>query len=186
VKWISQFGAALELALLRGPWNSEIQMMTIRIGFASWQILTPELQDQFKRAIYNQAHWKLAQQKAQLALMVKAFNRPELACLLEHPARRPARRLNRCGGDASLCRLCEIQARARIALMVMALAGICMLKSTVLWISSQHRARLTPNAVPRIKGSLRRRRAERAWNLQGQSTSPPRPIQYARFRKDLK
>jgi hypothetical protein len=79
----SQFGAALELALLRGPWNSEIQMMTIRIGFASWQILTPELQDQLKRAIYNQAHWKLAQQKAQLALMVKAFNRPELACLLE-------------------------------------------------------------------------------------------------------
>lgn len=79
----NQFGAALHLALLRGPWNSEIQMMTIRIGFASWQILTPELQDQFKRAIYNQAHWRLAPQKAQLELLVKAFNRPELACLLE-------------------------------------------------------------------------------------------------------
>ena len=79
----NQFGAALELALLRGPWNSEIQMTTIRIGFASWQILTPELQDQFKRAIYNQAHWKLAPQKAQLELLVKAFQRSELACLLE-------------------------------------------------------------------------------------------------------
>lgn len=78
-----QFGAAIKLALLRGPWNSEIQMTTIHIGFASWQILTPELQDQLRRAIYNQAHWKLAPQKARLELLIKAFNRPQLACLLE-------------------------------------------------------------------------------------------------------
>ncbi len=78
-----QFGSALKLALLRGPWDSEIQMTAIHIGFASWQILTPELQDQLRRAIYNQAHWKLAPQKARLELLIKAFNRPELACLLE-------------------------------------------------------------------------------------------------------
>lgn len=79
----SQFGAALELALRLGPWNSEIQMATIHIGVATWQILTPELQQQFKRAIYNQAHWKLAPQKARLELLIKAFGLNELKCLLE-------------------------------------------------------------------------------------------------------
>lgn len=77
------YGAALRLALLRGPWNSEIQMLTIFTGLASWQILTPELQDQFRRAIYNHAHWKLAPQKAQLDTWIKSIRRPELACLLE-------------------------------------------------------------------------------------------------------
>lgn len=77
------YGAALQLALLRGPWNSEIQMLTIFTGLASWEILTPELQDQFKRAVYNQAHWKLAPQKAQLERWIKGLGQPELACLLE-------------------------------------------------------------------------------------------------------
>ena len=79
----SEFSSAMTLALRRGPWNSEIQMVTIRIGLASWQVLSPDVQRRLRIAIHNQAHWRLAPKKAVLGSLIQGFHRTELLCLLE-------------------------------------------------------------------------------------------------------
>jgi len=79
----THFAAALSLALRQGPWNPEIQMNAIRVGLASWSILTEDLQKELRKAIHNQAHWNLAPQRDALATMIKSYRRNELLCLLD-------------------------------------------------------------------------------------------------------
>ncbi len=76
-----QFSNALEQALLRGPWETQIQLAAIELGLATWQALPHDLRVSVSRAIYRMAHWKLDNQRAAIDEKLVRYRRNDLRCL---------------------------------------------------------------------------------------------------------
>jgi tetratricopeptide (TPR) repeat protein len=76
-----QFSNALEQALLRGPWETQIQIAAIELGLATWQALPHDLRVSVSRAIYRMAHWKLDNQRAAIDEKLVRYRRSDLRCL---------------------------------------------------------------------------------------------------------
>jgi len=78
-----EFSGALEQALLRTPWEPQVQLIAIELGLASWQALSDPGRKAIQDSIRSQGQWKQVNQKPSLMALLKRYKRPDLGCLLE-------------------------------------------------------------------------------------------------------
>ncbi|MBI5107798.1 MAG: hypothetical protein HZA62_03550 [Rhodocyclales bacterium] len=75
-----EFALALEQIQRWAPWQPQLQLTGIQLGLATWQVLTPSMQQQIAGAIRRQAEWKPADQKPALIRLLRGYGRRELGC----------------------------------------------------------------------------------------------------------